>query len=642
MLTMNMKINDLLAAHRGNVPDKLSTEAVGKAPYRGRFLFSVLILTLVCQAGWLAAQPDLLWEKSLGGSQTDFPSGIRLTADGGTVVFGTSTSSDGDVGTGHASGDFWVARLDTARNIVWQKSFGGSQGELSANLLITPDSSIVLVGSTDSNDGDVTGGYGGGDYWVVKLDLNGNLLWQKALGGQRFDAATDVAPAPDGGLIVSGYTMSGDGQVTGHHGEEDFWLVKLDALGNLVWQKTYGGTGSEAANSIAPTQDGGFLVAGLATVSNSDVTSTKGQGDFWVIKIDGAGNLVWQKIFGGSGYDQATSIGACSDGNFIVTGFTGSNDGDVAINRGLTDYLAIKISPDGNLVWARTFGGTATDFPARVAPANDGGAFIVGYTTSVDGQVTDNHGQADGWVVRVDQAGGMVWQKAVGGSLVDQGLAGAATADGGVILASYSNSSDGDVSGNKGGADLWLVKLGNESGMPVNLISFEVKVNPKGTVDVSWRTSEETNNAYFEVEKSKDAQSVLTVARLMADSTSDGMRSYRLTDETPFKGTSYYRLKQVDIDGRTTLYNWHVAVIERHYTIFPNPASDGRFTLVHDEPETARIELFSAKGERIHLQRVKSGDASSDLRFQHSASVGVLSVKVHERGQTRIYKLVTE
>lgn len=338
-------------------------------------------------------------------------------------------------------------------SINWQKTLGGSGNDVANAMTPTADGGYVVVGSTDSNDGDVAGNHGGADFWIVKLDGAGNKIWQQTLGGSGTDIARAVTASSDGGYVVAGYTNSPDGDITGYHGNSssnntyDYWVVKLDRSGNLVWQKTLGGTGEDQANAITASSDGGFVVAGLATNNSGDVTGNHGDTDFWVVKLNGSGNIVWQKSLGGSNGEFANAITATSDGGCAVAGSTVSNDKDVTGYHKDTsstwywaDYWIVKLDGAGNLVWQKTLGGTNYDLASAITNSSDGGFVIAGYTFSNDGDVRDNHGGEDFWVVKLNGLGNIVWQRIIGGSNYDKANAVTPTADGGYVVAGTTNS----------------------------------------------------------------------------------------------------------------------------------------------------------------------------------------------------------
>ncbi len=183
----------------------------------------ILFLITVCTA----AQPTIEWQKSLGGTGAEYAWSIQQTTDGGYIVAGFSFSNDGDVTGNHGWADYWVVKLTSTGAITWQKCLGGTGGEQASSIQQTADGGYIVAGGSESVDEDVTGNHGSGDYWVVKLTSAGIIDWQKCLGGTASDAASSIQQTIDGGYIVAGQSYSNDGDVTGNHGNEDFWVVKL-------------------------------------------------------------------------------------------------------------------------------------------------------------------------------------------------------------------------------------------------------------------------------------------------------------------------------------------------------------------------------------------------------------------------------
>ena len=409
--------------------------------------------------------PPIEWQKTLGGSGEDYASSIQPTPDGGYVVAGNTGSNNGDVTGSHGDMDFWVVKLDRGGNRVWQKTLGGNWGDKANSIQPTLDGGYVVAGYAHSNGGDITESHGIDDFWVVKLDAGGNIVWQKTLGGTSDEKAYSIELTSDGGYVVAGYTNSHDGDVTGNHGDDDFWVVKLDVDGNIVWQKTLGGSGQDEAYSIQPTPDGGYVVAGYAMSNDGDVTGNHGEIDLWVVKLDAGGNMVWQKTLGGSSQDNAYSIQATLDGGYVTAGWTASNDGDVTGNHGDMDLWVVKLDAGGNMVWQKTLGGGNWDEAHSIKQTLDGGYAVAGFATSSDGDVIGSNGiSGDFWVVKLDAGGNIVWQKTLGGIQFDGAYSMQATLDGGYVAAGGTRSNNGDVIGNQGLGDFWVVKLAPDRG----------------------------------------------------------------------------------------------------------------------------------------------------------------------------------
>src|SRR5258706_851718 len=321
--------------------------------------------------------------------------------------------------------NFQIASAQSLLPIKWEKSLGGSTDDRAYAVQQMDSGRIVLAGYSSSNNGDVTGSHGGKDFWVVEIDSQQNILWQKCLGGSGSDIANAIVPSNDGGVIVAGTTTSNDGDVTGNHGGYDYWIVKLNGEGNLVWQKNYGGSDDEEASCIAATYDGGYIVAGYTLSFNGDVTGNHGYRDMWVIKVDSAGNLEWQKCFGGTDWDDAFTIQQTSDSGYIVAGSSQSNNGDATENKGVRDYWIVKLDADANILWQKSYGGISYEVAWSIQQITGGGYIVAGGTMSWDGDVLENHAYFtdDYWILRLDNGGNIVWQNSLVGSDYDDPFA---------------------------------------------------------------------------------------------------------------------------------------------------------------------------------------------------------------------------
>ncbi|WP_241486058.1 T9SS type A sorting domain-containing protein [Chryseobacterium angstadtii] len=406
--------------------------------------------------------PAIQWQKSLGGSNGDLAKSIRQTFDGGYIMAGESSSTDGDVTGNHGSNgyqDYWIVKLDPSGMIQWQKSLGGTLYESSNSIQQTSDGGYIIAGQSFSTDGDVTGNHGNADYWIVKLDASGNLQWQKSLGGSKEDVANSVQQTSDGGYIIAGESYSTDGDVTGNHGISDCWIVKLDTSGTMQWQKSLGGSSYERANSIQQTSDGGYIMAGAASSTNGDVSINHGNEDFWIVKLDASGTIQWEKTLVGNLADSAQSIQQTSEGAYIVAGLSNSVNSEIPTVFGVSNYCVAKLDANGNTLWQRYYGGSGGDHPFSTQQTSDGGYIVAGGTSSFDGDVTGNHGGFDYWILKLDPSGNIQWQKSLGGSDYDEAYSIQQTADGGYILAGMGFSANGNITGYYGNSDAWIVKL---------------------------------------------------------------------------------------------------------------------------------------------------------------------------------------
>lgn len=399
-----------------------------------------------------------------GGSNGDYANSLIKSTDGGYVITGWTSSYNGDFPGDHGDLNGWILKLNKNGDKEWLKVHGGAQNDLALSVIPSPSGGgYVMAGYTNSHDTAMA--YRFEDAWVVKLDKTGDTVWQRKLGGSGVDIANAVTAATDGSYVMAGRTISSDGDVSGHNGADDVWIVKLDGNGNILWEKTFGGSLVEVANSIVSTSDGGFIVAGYTNSNNGDVSGNHGSGlnqvDAWIIKLDKNGNKQWQKCLGGSRQDYGASIIASADGGYVMAGYTLSNDGDVSGNHGDYDVWVVKLSGNGQLLWQKALGGSWEDIGSSVTAVQDG-YVIAARTTSNDGDVIGNHGTQDAWIIKVDATGNLVWQKTYGGTKGDGGRSIITTTVGNYVVAGYTSSNDGDVSGNHGYEDAWIFTLSDQ------------------------------------------------------------------------------------------------------------------------------------------------------------------------------------
>lgn len=443
----------------------------------GRFtLFSVLLATTLP----LQAQPPAIdWSRCIGGSGGDSPQVVRATTDGGYILAGSTSSTDGDVAAIQGASDCWVVKLAADGTIIWERTVGGSSADQALDVVESADGGYLVAGTTLSPD--VPGYHGGGvsDYLVFKLSADGGLLWQRALGGSNEElvilAINDhlfrnwLVPAADGGCFFAGAPFSIDGDVTGAHGTSttDIWVVRLGPDGALQWQRTLGGSEMEVPYGILATADGGATVMGATFSADGDVTGQHGEGDVWVAHLTDGGDIAWARTFGGSAEEVPYNMTRTADGGYAIGAVTSSTDGDVTGAPGGGDWWLLKLRADGTLQWQRSLGGPGYEHNVDVLPAADGGYFMLGTTTSSDGgdlagshvDPSDLPPLPEYWAVRTDTEGEPLWQRCLGGTGSETVVSAALTPDGGCVLYGAADSDDGDVTGHQGELDGWVAKL---------------------------------------------------------------------------------------------------------------------------------------------------------------------------------------
>jgi uncharacterized Fe-S cluster protein YjdI len=306
----------------------------------------------------------------------------------------------------------------TATPVTWAKTYGGSGIDIALSIQQASDGGFIIAGETSSFGFNT-------DVWILKLDVNGGIAWQKTYGGVGVDIAHSMQQTSDGGFIVAGETSS-------FGADTDLWILKLDAQGNIAWQKIYGGSGVDIAHSVQQTSDGGFIVAGETSSFGADT-------DVWILKMDANGDIAWEKRYGGSGEDIAHSIRQTSDGGYIVAGESNSFGG------GDKDVWVLRIASTGAIQWQKTYGtNTSEDFAYSVQQTSDASFIVAGEMIS---------GRPDIWVLKLDANGIIEWQKTYGGANDDAAKSIQQTSDGGYILAGITSSFAHFF------GDMWLLRL---------------------------------------------------------------------------------------------------------------------------------------------------------------------------------------
>jgi hypothetical protein len=485
---------DVTSTNSGLLPPRMTTaqrDAIAN-PALGLMIVNITTGSVEFFDGtsWLnlasAVQAATGIKKMYGGSIGDFAYDIQQTTDGGYIIAGNTTSSNTGTFSGIVSNgpsDCMVIKTDVLGNIEWQLMLGGSATDFAKSIQQTTDGGFILTGySTSSNTGTVTGvtSNGGSDYLIIKLSSTGSIQWQKLLGGLGQEEPGCIKQTTDGGYIVVGYsTSSNTGTLTGFvsNGGHDCWVVKLDGNGNVEWQKLLGGTLNDDATSVQQTTDGGYIIGCTSASSNTGTLTgmtNNGSDDYWIIKLNGSGVIQWQKLLGGSLSDQCNSIRATADGGCIIGGNSGSsNTGTLTgfTNNGSIDYWIIKMDGLGNVQWQKLFGGADLEFLATVELTTDGNYIVAGVSASSNTGTLTGIGTSGGndiWVIKLNVSGNILWQKLLGGANSDGIGAIRPLRDGGYILAGGTTPSTAGIWAGLpvyGNQDCYLLKL-DKNGNP--------------------------------------------------------------------------------------------------------------------------------------------------------------------------------
>jgi hypothetical protein len=399
--------------------------------------------------------PPKLFSKLYGGSKIDEGYKTVPAKDGGYLLVGVTQSGDSGIVNYHAGNDVLVAAIDKDGNRKWAKAFGGNGNEMGQYVSATPDGGYLIAGFTTSSDGDVTGNHGSLDVWVLKIDASGTRQWAKTYGGSGDDYPYGLTVNPDGSFAMAFQGSSTDGDIPSNHGGYDAYLLKCDASGNKVFVKSFGGSGDEGVDNIVATADG-YVISGETTSTNGDMTQNRGRSDLFLLKVDATGNKVWLKTYGSSGTDQnAFGLTVDADGTIALTAQTEGNDGNISNNHGGWDIWFLKVDPSGNVLASKCFGGTQSDTIGEMARTASG-YLIAGATYSNDGDASGNHGNADGFLLKLDNSGNKQSFTCFGGAQSDS-FSGIRLNAGTIILTGNTNSTDGDITDHsRGDYDAWV------------------------------------------------------------------------------------------------------------------------------------------------------------------------------------------
>lgn len=476
---------------------------------KATFLF---FSSLICFCALNAQTPGVRWSKTMTpNTYTEAIYDVKPTKDKGLVIAGTDSviySFDFFPEEKSANHNGIIAKIDSTGNLVWKKFFSDWRYGASTSVEETRDGGFVLAGYNNPLTLPDTSAF-----VVFKLDSDANVEWQKQLGGRGADKAYDVIQTVDNGYLAVGKTASHDRDVTDNHSRppeypyswnalHDIWAVKFDASGNIIWKKCYGGLENETGQAVIETPDGGFIIVGTSESTEGDLTNNKGGVDGWIIKIDANGNVLWQKNLGGTGNDYFRSIVVATDGDYVITGASESNDGDVSGNHGGLDLWTIKIDGNGNIKWSKCLGGTASDYGASITRTLNGNLLIGGTTSSANGDVAHNNGAEDMWTLLMSPDGELIWQKTTGTNRNDFGLAATASSDNDFAIAGFELSTV-QGNGNLPEFDAALYSLGNSSTIKG---SVYMDANSNGTKDAG---EEGYDNVIINVTKDTTTYSVI-------------------------------------------------------------------------------------------------------------------------------------
>lgn len=441
------------------------------------FLFILLYVHTYCQCPLIKQ-----WDKRYGGNNNEWLSFFKQSNDGGFILGGTSASGvSGDIQhPSNGNKDFWIVKTDSIGNLMWEKNYGGANDEILHYVLQTSDGGYLLGGNTNSaNGGDVSViGFGFFDYWIVKIDANGNKLWDQRFGGSDVEELTSMDQTQTGDFVLAGSSKSdiSGSKTQSSWGLEDFWVVKTDSLGNLQWEKRFGGFANDHPFSVKINSTGDIILGGTSEsgIGGDKTQPSRGMQDYWVVKTDINGSVLCDNRYGGAGDDTFCTMSLTTNDNLILAGFSQSGvSGDKSQPlQGLSDYWIIKTDPGGSILWDRDYGGFLHDeFVGNISVTMDDGLLIAGtsYSNAGGDKTNNNMSTEQMWIIKTDSAGTKLWDKTILNlSVFDDEVAYAIqTSDTGYAVANYTFANiGGDKSElSQGGSDYWLLKFSDTTGI---------------------------------------------------------------------------------------------------------------------------------------------------------------------------------
>lgn len=422
------------------------------------YIYYLYILVFSFSLNISSYAQDILWEKSYGGQESEYLFDAQPTADYGFILAGSSLS--GKTGNKLQANikdlDYWVWKMNEQGDLDWQRNLGGEGADFLQSIQGTLDGGFILAGtSTSMKSGDKKdNSFGQEDFWIIKLNAKGDEEWQKTIGGSGRDMLKSIHQTKDGGYIIggsSGSTVSGL-KTEVYFGSLDYWVVKLDGTGNIEWQKVYGGLFMDRLESILPTKDEGYIVGGWSNSSKSGNKSEDaiGEGDYWILKLDKKGNIDWQRTIGGEADDHLYAIIEIKNEGYLVGGnsVSGASGNKNESNGKGTDFWILKLSETGEVDWQKTYDFGKTDVLISITENKDGSFLLGGHakTETLGLKRADKKGINDFIALKIASDGEEKWRQTVGSAGEDNLKKLVETRDGGYLL---TGTSKGKVSRDK-------------------------------------------------------------------------------------------------------------------------------------------------------------------------------------------------
>ncbi len=487
------------------------------------FFFCLIFLSLQAQEG------TIQWTKNFGGNASDIANDFITTSDNALLIVGHTLSNNQDISNNNGGADVWVLKTDLDGTIQWSKTFGTTANEMAHGIAKTSNDEYIIAGTTHAS------GNGKGDAYLLKIDIDGNVIWEKTFGGEKFDGFQKIRATANQSFLVAGTTNSSENAPNQASGQGDIWILNIDADGNIIWEKTFGGSRSDLLEDLTIDSAGDIYLTGSTFSKDGNFQSnTTFMNDGFVLKLDADGNLLWGQQYGTDTPDGFNAITTTSNGTIAMLGYEGIQNTTVSGIQGKyeQDIWLQQINANGQVQLSQNLGGSAIDDGDAIGTTTDGGLLVAGTSLSFDGDISSPKGKKDIWVAKLDASGNMTWRHNIGGTAQDEARAVLQTADGNYFVLGTTYSDNGNLNNNKGSEDIVLTKIEGEfvfavslgadqsicQGESVTIIPF-----PNSCDDCSFVWSDGSNNASITVAPSQNASYAVTVTTADGFSASDAI-----------------------------------------------------------------------------------------------------------------------
>jgi hypothetical protein len=619
----------------------------------------------------------LPWATYNGGSISENSQSIATDTNGNVFAL---------VWTSSTSADAYVVKYNSSGVLQWTTNYGGTGSETGYGITTDKNGNIYITGRTNSSTGIATTGmhqttYGGGhDAFLIKINPSGTILWGTYYGGTGSDAGYGIKLDTSGNIFITGITQSTTGIASsGSHqtsyggGNWNTFIVKFNSSGVRQWGTYYGANLETYGQGITTDVAGNCYIVGWTSDTSAIATSgayqtTAAGTDAFIVKFNSTGTRQWGTYYGGSGLDYGYGITTDVAGNILITGQTGASAGISSSGTHQTTYgggndaFIAKFSSAGSRVWATYYGGSGYDWGNSISTDANDNVFITGWTASTSAiatsgayQTSFGGGTYDVFVLKLNSSGARQWGSYYGGSGSERGWGTSIDKNGNLLVTGETSSSSGiattssyqDTYGG-GSSDAFVTSFTNNGSLPVHLISFNVSaLKDKEVTKVlcKWQTASEINNEYFSVQRSKDGEHFEEIGQIQGAGNTISIVSYDFTDQTPGKGILYYRLKQTDFDGRSSLSE--TKVIDLSYTlslpvslVYADNIPTLKFSSIGNQRFTT--ELFSFRGASVWASSNLTAEGDNSFTLPRNVSRGLYLLRTQFAGQDQYFKVWIE